>query len=100
MDLKKAYYYIICLTALFVLFWGVVDLASATVGLTVAKSPSLSAPPSYSTASDNQNEQLMDAYYQKKMQVDRLTDSLARIIIAGAVFAFCRIKVSKLEKEK
>jgi len=99
-DLKKTYYYIICLTALFVLFWGAVDLASATIGLTVAKSPSLSAPPTYSAAGDPQNEQFMDAYYQKKMLADRLTDSLARIIIAGAVFAFCRVKVGKLEKEK
>jgi hypothetical protein len=100
LDLKKTYYYIICLTALFVLFWGAVDLAGATIGLTVAKSPALSAPPSYSDTSDPRNEQFLDTYYQKKMLVDRLTDGLARIVIAGLVFAFCRVKVSKLEKEK
>jgi len=42
-------------------------------------------------------DQSLDVYYQKKMLYDRLSDSLARIVIAGLVFAYCRNKVNQLE---
>jgi hypothetical protein len=96
MDLKKIYYYIICLVALFVLFWGLVDLAGAVAGLSTARlSPSIEQP--IPGASETPAEQSLDMYYQRKMFGDRLVDSLARIIIAGAVFAYSRIKVGRLE---
>lgn len=101
MDLKKAYYYIICLAAIFSLFWGGVDLASSAIGLTGIRASSLGASAPFPAAAvDSQSDQLMDTYYQKKMLFDRLTDSLARLVIAGAVFAYCRRKVDRLEKEK
>ncbi len=94
MDLKKAYYYVICLVALFVLFWGVVDLSGSIIGLSTAKpigsSLGQSLPPS------PESDQSLDVYYQKKMLFDRLSDSLARIIIAGLVFTYCRRKVDQL----
>lgn len=96
MDLKKAYYYIICLVALFVLFWGAVDLTSATAGLSMSKS-SVSLD-SMSPTPAPEGEQPLDVYYQKKMLYDRLSDSLARIVIAGLVFFYSRKKADQLEK--
>ncbi len=94
MDLKKVYYYIICLAALFVLLWGVVDLAGSVVGLVTAKA---AAPFDQSViGQDSAGEQSLDIYYQRKMFSDRLTDSLARIIVAGIVFGYSRIKVDKV----
>ena len=95
MDFKKAYYYIICLGALFFLFWGLVDLTGSLAGLTLAKGSGVSADqPAPPLAADN--EQSLDVYYQKKMLYDRLSDSLARIVISGLVFAYCRARVEKL----
>jgi hypothetical protein len=95
MDLKKAYYYIICLVALFVFFWGIVDLSGSVIGLSTARplgaSLEQAAPPA------SESDQSLDVYYQKKMLYDRLSDSLARIVIAGLVFAYCRNKVNQLE---
>lgn len=99
MDYKKVYYYLICLVALFVLFWGLVDLSGAAVGLTMIKNPSITldqAGPMGS--SDKASEQYLDLFYQRKMLFDRLSDSLARIIVAGLVFGYSRSKVNKLEK--
>ena len=95
MDLKKAYYYLICLVALFVLFWGIVDLSGSVIGLSTTRpigaALEQAAPPS------PEGDQSLDVYYQKKLLYDRLSDSLARIIIAGLVFAYCRNKVKQLE---
>ena len=97
MDLKKAYYYIICLTALFVLFWGIVDLSSSTIGLVANRdsTPQLDQPSP--APADSDTGPFLESYYQKKMLYDRLWDSLARIVVSGAVFAVCRLKVAKLE---
>lgn len=92
MDLKKIYYYIICLTALFIFFWGVVDLASAVIGLGSVRTLGVVVD-----QPGRDSEQYLDAYYQKKMLYDRFSDSLARIIISGIVFGYSRIKVNKLE---
>jgi hypothetical protein len=95
MDFKKAYYYVICLAALFVLMWGVVDLASASIGLSTARLPSTSMGGS---SPEKESEPTLDIYYQRKMLYDRLFDSLARIVVSGLVFTFCRFKVDRLEK--
>lgn len=96
MEIKKAYYYIICLAALLVLLWGAIDLTSSLLGLAGSRPsvPLIAAP----APNLGEGEQYMDIYYQKKMLYDRLTDSLARIIIAGLVFGYCRIKINRLEK--
>ncbi len=101
LDLKRVYYYVICLMAFFVLMWGVVDLASSSIGLINIKTAtaSLSAPSEEAPLPSEKGEQFFDAYYQSKMLYDRLWDSLARIVIAGAIFAYCRYTVNKLEKQ-
>jgi hypothetical protein len=96
MDLKKAYYYVICLAALFILAWGVVDLTSTASGLLMNRSSS--AQLEQEVPSEKAGEPFLEIYYQKKMLYDRLWDSLARIVVAGAIFAYSRIKVSRLEK--
>jgi len=97
MDQKKTYYYVICLAALLILMWGVVDLSSTLFGLSLAKAPTISADQPINFSADRDNEQFLDVYYQKKMLYDRLSDSLARIVIAGLVFAYSRRVVAKLE---
>ena len=97
MDLKKTYYYIICLVSLFVLLWGVVDLTSATVGLTMNNPAAVSLERATDTPVDQNGEPMMEMFYQKKMLYDRLWDSLARVVVAGLIFGYCRIKVSQLE---
>lgn len=86
MDLKKAYYFIICLAALFFLFWGAVDLTGSAIGLAVNRG----AAPAADQLAGQPNEQYLEAYYQKKMLVDRLWDGAARVVFAGAVFLYCR----------
>ncbi|MDD4178808.1 MAG: hypothetical protein PHH14_02005 [Candidatus Margulisbacteria bacterium] len=93
MNLKKAYYYIICLSALLILFWGVVDLSGAAVGQLISRGQAVSIDQPNASPGD----QSLDAYYQKKIFNDRLSDSLARIIVAGLVFGYCRKQVDKLE---
>ena len=101
LDLKRVYYYVICVMAFFVLMWGTVDLASSSIGLLNMRGalPTLTPSLEPSTAPAEKGEQLFDVYYQSKMLNDRLLDSLARIVISGLIFAYCRIKVSKLEQE-
>lgn len=89
MNLKKFYYYIICLAALFVLMWGMVDLAAASLGAVTGRTPTPMA--------EKETEASIDLYYQKKILYDRLTDSLARIIVSGLIFAYSRAKAEKLE---
>ena len=98
MDLKKAYYYIVCLASLFVLMWGVVDLTSAVIGLASARLPSAALEQLSPPYSEKESESSLDTYYQKKMLYDRLADSLARIVISGLVFAYSRTRVNRLEK--
>ena len=93
MDLKKAYYYIICLASLLALLWGVVDLAGAGIGLATTR---VSAPAGQmQIIPDTAADQSLDIYYQRRVMNDRLVDSLARIIVSGLVFAYSRTKVEK-----
>jgi hypothetical protein len=105
LPLKKIYYYAICLLAVFILTWGAIDLAGSALGLIFSPA----APPDSITggienaAPDNAASpgrgQTIESFYQRSMLLDRFGDSLVRVIIAGAVFAFCRIKINKLEGE-
>lgn len=101
LDLKKVYYYVICTMAFFVLMWGVVDLTSSSIGIYNLRgvTTSLGAPTGEMSVAPEKGEQLFDTYYQGKMLQDRFWDSLARIIVSGAIFAYCRFTVNKLEKQ-
>lgn len=101
LDTKKIYYYVICVMAFFVLMWGCVDLTSSSIGLynirgaeQLLSGPSLGAP-----ITPEKGDQFFDTYYQKKMLQDRFYDSLARILISGLIFVYCRFTVNKLEKQ-
>ena len=75
MKLKNAYYYIICLVSLFVLLWGVVDLAGAGIGLATARSPMIASEPSAeSPSAASAPDASMDIYYQKKLMVNSLQE--------------------------
>lgn len=79
LDINKLYYYCICLIAAFVLLWGAIDFVSAGVSYIVPAAPS----------PDQSNEE----FYQKRVAQDRIFDAIARIVISGAVFVYCRKKV-------
>ncbi|KPJ67063.1 hypothetical protein AMJ44_07495 [candidate division WOR-1 bacterium DG_54_3] len=100
LDLKKIYYYAICVIAFFVLMWGTIDLVSSSVGLLNMRGvlPVLSAPSEEAPLSSEKGEQFFDIYYQRKMLLDRLLDSLARVVVSGLIFGYCRYRVNKLEK--
>jgi len=87
--------------AFFVLMWGTVDFASSTIGLISLRGAdtTMSVPQGEAPMPMEKGEQFFDAYYQSKMLQDRLWDSLARVVIAGMIFAYCRIKVERLEKQ-
>jgi hypothetical protein len=99
-DLKRTYYYIICLVSFFVLMWGVVDLIGAGISLVGLKSSgaSMSAPMDASV-SPEKGDQFFDTYYQAKMSYDRLWDSLARIVVAGGIFYYSRKTANRLEQQ-
>lgn len=83
-DLNKLYYYVICLIAAFVLLWGVIDFFSSLLSLSFLNFP-LPYPASVDTK--------IDDLYQEKVLLERVCDSLARVVVSGAVFIFCRKKV-------
>lgn len=93
LDYKKIYYYTICLITFFVLLWGTIDLSSAVASLTILKPTIIKEIPE-----EKISEGLEDAY-QQKMLFDRLGDSLARIVIAGIIFAYSRKKIADIEGE-
>ena len=101
LDLKKLYYYVICVMAFFVLMWGTVDLASSSVGLINIRgaTSAFTAPTEEVPSPAEKGDQFFDAYYQRRMLYDRLWDSHSRIVIAGMIFAYCRYTVNKLEKQ-
>jgi hypothetical protein len=99
LDMKKAYYYVICAMAFFILMWGAVDLASTSAGLYLVKDSALSLSAEGAASTAEKGEQFFDIYYQKKMLYDRLWDSLARIIISGMIFVYFRFNANKLEKQ-
>lgn len=95
-DLRKTYYYVICLITFFVLLWGIIDLAGAASGLTLLK-PEAATEKELPEA---KNVRSLEESYQRRMLFDRLGDSLIRIVVSGAVFAYSRKKAAELEKEQ
>lgn len=101
LDLKRVYYYVICAMAFFVLMWAAVDLSSASIGLINVKASTSEnvAPADELPIPTEKSDQFFDSYYQKKMLGDRFWDSLARLLISGIIFGYCRFTVNKLEEE-
>ncbi|MFC1571726.1 hypothetical protein ACFL31_04155 [Candidatus Margulisiibacteriota bacterium] len=100
LDLKRVYYYVICAIAFFILIWGTVDLVSSSIGLiNLRGATTVSAPQGEAPMPTEKGDQFFDSYYQTRMLYERLWDSLARIIVSGLVFGYCRYTVNKLEKQ-
>ncbi|NQT29462.1 MAG: hypothetical protein HQ596_02710, partial [Candidatus Saganbacteria bacterium] len=87
LDLKRVYYYVICVMAFFVLMWGVVDLTSSSIGLfnLRGQEPAFSESIEEVPIASEKGEQFFDTYYQKKMLSDRFFDSPARIVVGGLI---------------
>jgi len=98
---KLLYYYVICVIAFFVFFWGAIDLAGSAIGVaSLRPGPSFSIPQNEETnPSLDKGDQYLEAYYQKRMFLDRFWDSLVRVLIAGLVFVYTRQKVKQLEEK-
>jgi len=103
LTIKKVYYYVVCLVTLFVLMWGMVDVVSSILSLTVFKSPTIGmeAPMGQQGGAGAAEGQAggpsFDEYYQGRMAVDRIGDSLARILVAAAIFTYAGYRVRELE---
>ncbi len=99
---KKVYYYVICAVTLFVLMWGLVDVTSSVLSITIFKAPSISleassGPQSAAEGKGGVPEPSFDEYYQGRMVIDRIGDSVARILVAAAIFAYAGYRVRELE---
>jgi hypothetical protein len=100
---KKIYYYVICAVTLFVLMWGMVDVVSSVLSITIFKpaSVSLEVPGGPQSGADGKGgvvpEPSFDEYYQGRMAFDRIGDSLARVIVAGIIFAYAGYRIRELE---
>ncbi len=101
--IKKSYYYVICAITLFVLMWGAIDVVSSIVSYVVFRPPEIAidsptAPGSLPSEAKGAIEPFIDEYYQSKMIFDRLGDSIARILVSGAIFAYFSFRLKELEK--
>ena len=103
--IKQIYYYVVCLVSLVILLWGVVDVLSSTVSL-IAFKPSMT---SYEPMPSGEGlpggdikgvEPSIEDFYQKRMVLDRVGDSFARILVSGLVFGYFSLKLKGLEKEE
>jgi hypothetical protein len=102
LTVKKVYYYVVCAVTLFVLMWGTVDVISSILSITIFKSPSVSleapsGPQSGAEGKGGAAEPFFDEYYQGRMAFDRIGDSVARIIVAGIIFAYAGFRIRELE---
>ena len=101
LTIKKVYYYVVCAVTLFVLMWGTVDIISSILSVTLFKPPSVSleAPsgPQAGAEGKGATEPFFDEYYQGRMAFDRIGDSIARIIVAGIIFAYAGLRIRELE---
>jgi len=98
---KLLYYYVICVIAFFVLLWGAIDLAGSSIGIvSLRPAASFSVPQSEELSPPaDKGDQYVEAYYQKRMFLDRFWDSLVRVIISGVVFGYSRYKIKRLEEK-
>jgi hypothetical protein len=99
---KKVYYYVICAITLFILMWGFVDMTSAVLSVTIFKpSAGMEAPSGPQAVSDAKagggDQPFFDEYYQGRMAMDRIGDSMARVLVAGIIFIYSSLKIKDLE---
>lgn len=105
---KKIYYYVVCAVTLFVLMWGAVDVVSSILSATVLKPPSVSLDASSGEqggamagpGGKNMAAPSFDEFYQGQMTMDRMVDSLARLLIAGGLFLYASSKVREIESKE
>ncbi|MFH1761940.1 MAG: hypothetical protein ABIA63_12650 [bacterium] len=100
--LEKIYYYLICLLTFFVLMWGAIDMVNVVSNFLLATSSPFSYQgtgivPGDESASPEGSESF-ERFYQRKILFERTLDSFARILVAGAIFAYSRRKLIKIEK--
>ncbi len=102
-SVKLIYQYVVCLVALLILMRGVVDIVSASVSLVTEKTQPATfdiVPPEGGNISGGEIkgvEPSIEDYYQKRMVMDRVGDSLARIIVSGLVFWAFSAKIKSQE---
>ncbi len=98
---KLIYYYVICVIAFFVFLWGAIDLAGSSIGIASVRSgPTFSVPQNDEpNPSADKGDQYIEAYYQKRMFLDRFWDSLVRVLISGVIFGYARYRVKQLEEK-
>jgi hypothetical protein len=99
---KKVYYYVVCAVTLFVLMWGMVDIVSSVLSVTIFKAPSVSleaptGPQSGAEGKGGASEPFFDEYYQGRMALDRIGDSIARIIVSAILFTYAGYRIRELE---
>jgi hypothetical protein len=102
---KKVYYYVICAVTLLILTWGLIDVTSAVLSITIFKAPSISleAPSGPQSAAEGKGgvpEPSFDEYYQGRMLIDRIGDSIARVIVSGLIFAYAGYRIRELEAKE
>lgn len=104
-SIKKIYYYTICAVTLFILLWGAVDATSSVLSLTLFKSPSINSldMPSVGQGAESKDaaaQAFGDEYYQSRMTMDRLQDSIARLLVAGCVFLYASFRIREIESKE
>lgn len=102
LTIKKIYYYVICGVTLFVLMWGTVDIISSILSISIFKGPSISlenpeAQPTSGGKGGTADQPFFDEYYQSRMMFDRMGDSVARLLVAGALFIYAGNRIRELE---
>ena len=102
---KKTYYYVICVVTLLVLMWGTVDVISSMLSITIFKAPSISleepsAPSGGRGGEKGTPEPFFEEYYQSRMIFDRIGDSIARILVSGALFLYSSYRIRELESKE
>ena len=102
LTIKKVYYYVVCAVTLFVLMWGMVDIVSSVLSVTIFKAPSVSleapaGPQSGAEGKGGAAEPFFDEYYQGRMALDRIGDSIARIIVSALLFTYAGYRIRELE---
>ena len=105
MSVKKGYYYVICAITLLMLMWGTMDVASSIISYMVFRPPEVTlesptAPKGMQPEVKGAVEPFIDDYYQSRMIFDRLGDSIARILVAGALFAYFSFRLKEMERSE
>ena len=96
---KKIYFYALAIIVFFIMIWGAVDTVSAGLGLVLVEPAGIEANLQEEVMiNPAEGEVSIEALYQKRMFLERIADSLARLIVGGAAFAFLNFKINQEEK--